>query len=193
MVKQMFAASGLPLGFRLSLFILNQPAGAAITMAQMEEAVRAKPVSISQALVKIRKGRVAYPGLRGQYLQSISIHYARETKAYYDLGKATMENLEQQIPQSILRTRMIDVNTRAGTIKGALSEEGLGRALARGLLRGPKAGKMLEAVPTVQLQEIRRRIEEALAARQQLPHRKELYQGDSTARIDGEEDERDGK
>ena len=191
MVQQMFAG-GSPLGFRLYFFIFTQPAGAAITMRQMQEAVGAGRDSISQALVKIRKGRVAYPGRHGQYPPSMSINYAHETKAYYDLGKATMENLEQQIPQSILRNQMAHMHTRAGTIKGALGEAGLGKAIASGLL-GPDAAKILETIPAFQLREIGSRIEEALAERQQLQHRKELRQGDSTARIGDEEDEHDGK
>lgn len=132
MVQEILRDRRFSQAFRLYFFIFTSRPGVAITMAQMQEAIGISRDAVSNILVEIRKGRVPNPIRRGEYLPSISIHYAYETKAYYDLGKATMDNLEQQIPQSILRNRLRHVRTRTGSIQSALGDRGLLGAISEG-------------------------------------------------------------
>ena len=171
-------SSDTPQATRLYFFIVTQPPGVPITMAQMKEAIElSDSSSISQLLTKIRHGRVPVDSSKGEYSGPIAINYDRHTKAYYDISKTTADNLDQQIPQSILSDLTRHVRSRTRSIDSAIGEGGLGKAISDGLLSGPEALELLKTVPIHQLRELRDNVDSAIASRAQLEDRKELQSG----------------
>ena len=183
-------SSATPQATRLYFFIVTQPPGVPITMDQMKEAIGiSDSSSISQLLTKIRHGRVPVDSSKGEYFNPIAINYDRHTKAYYDISKTTADNLDQQVPQSILSDLTRHVRSRTRSIDTAIGEGGLGKAISDGLLSGPEALALLKTVPTNQLKELRDNVDSAIASRAQLEDRKELQSGEEdTDAIEGPAD-----
>ena len=164
-------------GIRLYFFIATQPPGVPITMQQMQDALGITDGKvISQLLSRIRHGRIS-TGTKGQYFDKMAISYDRHTNAYYDIGATTEDNLEQQIPQSILDNLARHVRSRTESIESAIGEAGLGKAISEGLLSGPDALELLKTVPTLQLHELRDNVDKAIASREQLGTHELLQSG----------------
>ncbi len=160
-------------------------------MDQMKEAIGVDDSrAISQCLTRIRHGR-ARLSRRSQPLPSLAINYDPKTKAYYNLGKATEDNLEAGVPQSIVGVLTSHARSRTRSIGSAVGEAGLGKAISDGLLSGPDALDLLKTVPMLQLEALRDNVDRAIVARREIEARPELRAGhQGTGSIQGPTDTR---
>jgi hypothetical protein len=118
------------LAFELLSWWIRIPPGVAVSMDEMmsEMAVRDEQ-QIRNALVKIRKGRVADPARAGSFLKRKPIRYHASDGKYYDFSRVTAAVVRGQIPGTVLARKFSELMTRVATLQSAIGSDGLARSV----------------------------------------------------------------